>query len=324
MSSVTMKNKFRGAILGTAIGDALGAPMESMNKVEIAKQISVLNGYVNIIRPAGHRTFSRKPGEWTDDTQLMKPIAASIANKLCIDPQDIAERTCEVYRTEELRGWSKSTIKAVSKLATGVPWQFAAQDSIGIGNGVAMKAAPLGLFLSKSTDVNTTYNDVISVGKITHHEPGIIAGVLQSVLLSFATNGIRRRSYILKELTNIEFKLFGITSFTKKLKKATKFKSIEHIGEFSGLSAKADESWVAVAAMYLKTRNKIQAIDNLFKIALLGGDTDTCCAMYAALIGARWGIGIFPKNLLSNLEDFESIMKLSDQLYISLNGNAKK
>ena len=41
MSKTSLKTKFRGAILGTAIGDALGAPMEMMTRDQIAAQVPV-------------------------------------------------------------------------------------------------------------------------------------------------------------------------------------------------------------------------------------------------------------------------------------------
>ncbi len=332
MSKTSLKTKFKGAILGTAIGDALGAPMEMMTRDQIALQVPILNDYVeNIDRPRGIHQNVRKAGEWTDDTQLSTCGLKSILNKAAIDPLDHAAFMVETFLNEPLRGWSKSTTKATERLSQGIPWFRAAEGSLGIGNGVAMKAAPLGLYLGMllversagkkdNADVRHCLNSIVSVGKITHTELGIAAGLLQSALISFAVNGVKNRSYILKELTNTEKEFFGNTYLTNKIKKIIRKKlSIEQLADTCGLSGKAEESWVAVAVLFMRTKNKKQAIENLFKLIQQGADCDTTGSMYGALIGARWGLSTFPKHLIDKVEKSTEFINLSEQLYCLLN-----
>ncbi len=332
MSKTSLKTKFRGAILGTAIGDALGAPMEMMTRDQIALQVPVLTDFVdNIDRPFGIHKHVRNAGEWTDDTQLMSAGLHSIINKAAIDPLDHAAFMVKTFLNEPLRGWSKSTTKATERLSQGIPWFRAAEGSLGIGNGVAMKAAPLGLYLSAllahrssgkkdNADIRHCLNSIVSIGKITHTELGIAAGLLQSSLISFAVNNVRNRSYILKELSSVEKEFFGNTYLTDKIKKLIRKKmSIEQLADTCGLSGKAEESWVAVAVLFMRTKSKKEATNNLFKLIQQGADCDTTGSMYGALIGARWGLSTFPKHLINKVERSSELLKLSEDLYCIVN-----
>jgi len=318
---ITVKSRYRGSILGTAIGDALGAPFECMKKEDIIKQYPVIYKYIDpgkVDRQKGLFQNVRKVGQWTDDTQLMRPILWSIICLGYICPQDIAGLSLGVYREEELRGWGKSTRGAIKRLADGVPWTRAADTSLGLGNGVAMKAAPLGCYLSSMKDHKTFYNtinSIISVGKITHHELGITAGVLQSVLIAMSINGIRNKNILLGHMTKIEESLFGEVRFTDKLKEAVKLSTIEEIADKIGTDGRAIESWITAAAVFLNTKKRRDAIPNLIKLIQQGGDTDTIGAMYGALIGARWGTAVFPTYLRQGLEKNRQLTRLASELF---------
>jgi ADP-ribosylglycohydrolase len=72
----------RGAILGLAIGDALGAAVE----FQPAGSFPEVSGF----RAGGPHGL--EPGEWTDDTSMALPLAASIA-EVGWDLNDQAQRT---------------------------------------------------------------------------------------------------------------------------------------------------------------------------------------------------------------------------------------
>ena len=327
MSKATIKARYRGAILGTAIGDALGAPLESMEKSAITSQLPNLgvSGFSDFLkpddikRPPGTRQNVRELGEWTDDTQLMRTILWAIINKNAIDPMEVAEFTKRVFNNEELRGWSGSGKEACARLNKGAPWYRSSDTSIGVGNGVAMKAAPLGLYLSKIDFKTSSWKhamySIMGVGQITHHEVGIAAGVLQSVLIAMSLNGLRNRAKILDGLTAVEQEYFNSSRFTDKLKMAVQFDGVSNIADGFGTSPKADRSWVTTAAIFLKTTRKGDAMENMFRLIEQGGDCDTTGAMYGALIGARYGVSVFPMHLRKGVEDTKQLMKWADSMF---------
>jgi len=59
-----MQNHFTGCLLGVAIGDALGAPVEFLNAEEIKQRHGRVTEYL------GGGWLNLKPGEYSDDTAL--------------------------------------------------------------------------------------------------------------------------------------------------------------------------------------------------------------------------------------------------------------
>lgn len=321
------KSKFRGTILGTAIGDALGAPMESMTKAEIEANpaAQITNDFIDHFRKRGD--IIQKRGSWTDDTQLMIPIIKSIAIKNCIDPLDQALRLKEVFESGEvLRGWSRSTIAAAERLSKGVPWFRSADTSLGIGNGVAMRAAPFGLYFSQiiaeveagkksKSEMKHCINSIISVGKITHHELGIAAGVLQTVLIAGLINNTRSKSKLLDLMNKVELEFFGNNRFSDKLRQAVRLRDINSIASNIGVDSRADRSWITTAAVFLNTRKKRDVTNTMRELINQGGDTDTIAAMYGALAGAKWGVTAFPAHLRKKVENSKELTDLADKLF---------
>src|SRR5687768_11222399 len=80
-------NRFRGCLLGLAVGDALGTTLE----------FSQPGSFQPIKDIIGGGPFNLKPGEWTDDTSMALCLADSLIKK-GFDPVDQMERYCRWYR----------------------------------------------------------------------------------------------------------------------------------------------------------------------------------------------------------------------------------
>src|SRR5688572_18086553 len=86
-SAITMQSRYRGVMLGLAVGDALGGPVEFMSREAILKQ------YGKPVREmVGGGWLKLKPGETTDDTAMTRILAESILVRDAVDPADIAAR----------------------------------------------------------------------------------------------------------------------------------------------------------------------------------------------------------------------------------------
>ena len=71
-------NRFRGALLGCAVGDALGTTLE----FQAPGTFEPINGII------GGGPFNLKAGEWTDDTSMMYCLAHSLVRTKVFDPKD--------------------------------------------------------------------------------------------------------------------------------------------------------------------------------------------------------------------------------------------
>ena len=83
-----LRDRHRGALLGLAVGDALGTTLEF-------KRPGTFTAITDMV---GGGPFSLKPGEWTDDTSMALCLAESLIEKKGFDPVDQLERYLRWYR----------------------------------------------------------------------------------------------------------------------------------------------------------------------------------------------------------------------------------
>ena len=89
-----LQDCFKGALLGTAVGDALGMPVEGWHPEDIRMKYGVLENMVDA--RAGK-------GRYTDDTEMMIALAESLIEKRSIDKAHLAK--CFLSNFHEWRGY---------------------------------------------------------------------------------------------------------------------------------------------------------------------------------------------------------------------------
>src|SRR5258708_38659476 len=87
---VRLQDRFRGVLVGLAVGDALGGPVEF-------QPARAPEHYVTEMIGGGWQQLA--PGEWTDDTQMALCIVESLLAKKVFDPDDIARRFIQWMNT---------------------------------------------------------------------------------------------------------------------------------------------------------------------------------------------------------------------------------
>ena len=89
LDDLALRHRALGAVIGSAVGDALGAPFEFGKPCEYSKRFPrpVLGGTGEMI---GNQVW--EPGEFTDDTQMAIVQAESILARDGIDGADLFKR----------------------------------------------------------------------------------------------------------------------------------------------------------------------------------------------------------------------------------------
>jgi len=200
----TIIEKCKGAMLATAIGDALGWPNEQRSKN--TANISKINDYfIEWTRRCGRPYWHNEkilPGEYSDDTQMTLSVARSI----------IAGNWEEVLIKKELpfwlkyeRGGGKALLKAAESCKKGsLLWQsnYTRDYFNAGGNGSVMRILPHVISTVNNTqDIATLMVDVIKNSIITHGHPRAILG---ATCYAYALNYLLRKNSILEygELVN--------------------------------------------------------------------------------------------------------------------------
>ncbi len=121
--------RYRGCLLGLAVGDALGAPVKS-------RQPGTFRSVRGMVGGGPHNL---KPGEWMDNTALPLCLSGSLIEKRGFDSIDNLERCTRWYLEGHLSstGWCFSIGTATRKAIERFMCRRDARDSTRRGSGSA-------------------------------------------------------------------------------------------------------------------------------------------------------------------------------------------
>ncbi len=246
-------DRFRGSLLGLAIGDALGHPTEFIASIDRIRAKFGPDG-IRAFAPSGHHAA----GTFTDDTQMTIAVARALtrAGKQSLD---------DLMRVmgEEFVAWSQhpsnnrapggTCLAGCRQLAHGVHWKAAGVKE-SKGCGAAMRAAPVGLYFFDNDDALVRVAAAQST--LTHaHPTGIASGVAAAAPVAWACKGKG---------------LDGMVAYTKAMVRKLTPEVLIDLG-----SNEADARGVGVSEM-------VQILDEIEP--LLHEDHDDVCQ----LLGGAW------------------------------------
>jgi len=312
-----MKDKIRGAIVGVAIGDSLGMPVESLHPNTIRKYFKWVNSYR--VPNKKTRTFHNlKRGQWTDDTQLTLAIGESITEKNNIDYEDIANKHINLYLHSQ-RGWGRATRNGVENIINLVNW-WDAGDKNAAGNGVVMKIAPIGILYGLGK-INTIEMITVcsNISKMTHKdERAILGSIIHCRLIDIALNsGFNVLKTYLNNLSLFtdsleDYDLNALSDRLDLIGPNICDLNDSDIRNLFGAGAFINESLPFIYAMIFKYGENLQ--DCIERIVNQGGDSDTNASIAASLLGACYGYSGFPAKWRKGLEERTRLINLADRL----------
>ena len=326
------RSKIKGMFLGTAIGDALGMPVETFAPDRIKEVYPETKGTVTeYLVPHGHKWFDgREAGTWTDDTQLTLAVAESLIEAgLDMDAQ--VKKHIEAFN-ESTSAWGGTTRKAVRNLCNGASWEKSGlwKDRKGRGNGVAMKIAPLAAYvrfaINHADDVDAVkkvFTFVRNFTVMTHcTEMAVCASFAQLVALYTCLGEkvdveklplhIKQAGYRGREYANLVGESDDICQQLELLANHDGYNDERIIKEFGGGNCYCYNSIPFSLMFFLRKPHSIEA---LYDVVSAGGDADTNGAMVGALLGALNGVEIFPEHLISGLDQADKIISVADRFY---------
>ena len=297
--------KFRGALLGTALGDAIGAGWEGWIPVP-----------ESTIAAAADQAEQLR---YTDDTAMTIGVAESLAERGGFDGDHMSKQLLENFRRDPGRGYGQGPTKVFAKLARGESWRTAAEGVFpggSYGNGAAMRAAPLGLFYHDIPEEELR-SLAYEMAHITHTHPlGKEGAALQAYAVVLATRADPAQDLDRDEFVGLLAAFARADVYRQKVARIATLLSRpdrRQVAQQLGRGVQAPNSVpTAIFCFLLYPKDFRRAI---LYAAGLGGDTDTIAAMTGAVSGAYLGSPALPKNWLDKLEDQQRITQLADALY---------
>ncbi len=175
-----------GAMVGMAIGEALGAPFEGLTHEEVIERAGRVDGFVDprqLQSPqrVGHFT----PFTYEDDTQVALACADVIVRAGGFTPKAFRDRLVELGAPIDgnafgcFRRARRNFRLAVRRMLSGLPWEESGINTA--GSGACARGIPIGVFHRKDPVALT--RAAIEAALVTHKDPRAVAG---TVAMAFA------------------------------------------------------------------------------------------------------------------------------------------
>lgn len=307
----------KNGIFGLAIGDALGVPVEFLDREYLTQ---------NPVQDFIEDDVNDLPkGTWSDDTSMTIATMDSINDKHTIDIDDMTLKFIswmdkdEYTATGECFDVGNTVFSALTKYKNnpqrGIVYGENGPNSN--GNGSLMRILPISYFINKSgiNDENEILKIVKNVSSITHsHEISILSCYIYVLFSNQLLNGVSRDDAY-KYIQSVDYSKFkpeSISAFDRILKADIRNLEESEI-RTSGYTVDTLE-----AAMWIFI-NSENYNDAILKAINLGDDTDTVGAVVGGLLGIEYGMKAINPNWvkqIQNKELLDSICERFNQLTI--------
>jgi len=297
------RERYRGALLGLAVGDALGTTLEFRRP----------GSFEPITDMTGGGPFQLEPGQWTDDTSMALCLAESLIECRGFDAVDQMERYCRWWRDGYLSSTGAcfdigNTVRGALRRfeETGDPIA-GSTDPMSAGNGSLMRLAPIPMAFAQ--DPELAIEQAAAMSATTHgareavdacrYYAGLIgmalAGAGKADLCRPLARPVRAAWSAGELAPAIEAVALG--SYQEK-----------QPPEIRGTGYVVDALEAALWAFW-GTRS---FSDGALAAANLGDDADTTAAIYGQLAGAFYGASGIPPVWLALVRGREQIERLAD------------
>ena len=291
-----LQNRYRGALLGLAAGDAVGTTLEFKPRGSFEPLTDMVGG----------GPFDLEPGQWTDDTSMALCLAESLIRCDAFDPRDQMNRYANWYQ----HGYWSSTgtcfdIGVATRgaihtyLVTGEPLA-GNTDPDSAGNGSIMRLAPVVLRFAGMPELQAM---AVLSSRTTHAaEECLDACRLLAVALERALAGCDKAEVL--DLAAIE-----VSSQRLRDIAAGGYRSATR-DQVRGTGYVVDS---LEAALWCFHQHDTFA-GAVLEAANLGDDADTTAAVVGQLAGAFYGVAGIPAAWLARVHRGDEIAALADGL----------
>ncbi len=313
-------DKFTGVVLGSALGDAIGKSVEDVVEEEVYEFYGGrIEGFV-----APHPSspaYGQLPEETSDETTISTILLESIVSKKAIDIKDFLNRLILWYEEEEKHRYPDPVLlTAIDLLSRNIN-----PSSHGITSGSVegiLRSVVVGLFHYYDPNLSAEGSKLVSL--LTHRSEAIADG---SAVLGSAISYLVSEEFNLKEMNEKIRFLNALKGFVSNrshrriidtvqdllLESADLDMAIKNLGNGSYVF----ESLPLALFIFLSnTESPLEGFwQGVNSYGSFGGDTDSTGFIVGALTGACWGIDVFPRDLITNLEGADRYEYLAKKLY---------
>ena len=291
------RDRALGALLGLAVGDALGTTNEFLQRGTFVPVTGMVGG--------GH--FRLKPGQWTDDTSMALCLVDSLNAQPDLDPHDLAQRFWRWWRQGENSVTGRcfdignATRDALQRFEqTGDPMAGSTNPRVA-GNGSLMRLSPIAI---RFRAPNTACNRAKVQSEVTHGAAECVDACSHFVTLLHLAIGGASKAEVLAPSDGFlgAPAIAAIAAGAWRGKKSAQIRS-------SGYVVDTLEAAIWCVDQGADFREAVLLAANL------GDDADTVAAVTGQLAGALWGLSAIPPEWLDVLAWRDDIVQRGTQLW---------
>lgn len=240
---------------------------------------------------------------YTDDTAEAAVLTRHLLARGAVDQDELAQEWTEEYTRDPRRGYGGGAHDLFEAFASGAPWRDTARAAFGgtgsMGNGSAMRVAPLGAFFAD--DLDLAAEQAALSAEVTHpHPDGIAGAVATAVAAALIGSGAADLWGPVLDLTP--------NSMTRVM--------LEHAIELSDASLSQAIRELGTGhrvctfdtvpfCLWIVARHRHDSLEDALWSTVSGlGDRDTTCAIVAGILGASLDAAL-PQAWLARLEPLE-------------------
>jgi len=309
-------SKIESLLLGVAVGDALGVPVEFKSRAALRTK--------PVVDMMGYGTHNQPPGTWSDDSSL----TFCLAENLC-EASDLSGLAQKFMLWHSQGYWTadyvmfdigNATAAAISRLREGVaPTLSGGNKEADNGNGSLMRILPLAYFLMDEP-LAVRFEQTKLVSAVTHAHPRSVIACF--IAVEFAIQLLRGCS--------ASEALEKMQQSVRQHDTDTGFISAQERANFQSLLNNDAAAWRATAEGDIRSSGYVihtleasiwcllttdNYPDAVLKAVNLGEDTDTTGAVTGGFAGLLYGSEQIPEHWLAQLARRSDILKLASRCF---------
>ena len=293
------EDRYLGALLGMAIGDALGMPVEGWPRERIAERYGAIDGYHFRVFPDGTEV---KAGEFTDETEFALCVVESLtANNGVLDPDNVGARMGYLARSESKRWMGADTLAALARAEETLSFRVPLDEDGPATGEVAARGVPIGLLHAVGGfDPDRFRADAEGVVRLTHGSPAAIAA---ATAVAYGVRLAARGEIPPARWAAETAEFLGGGAVAAGLSRAAELAAAGvPVGEALAALGTGASAAEAVPAAFAAATAAPVFEEAVFAAVRAGGDADTIGAIAGALAGAAGGASDIPQGLIDELE----------------------
>ncbi|MBO5476886.1 MAG: ADP-ribosylglycohydrolase family protein [Clostridia bacterium] len=307
----------KNAIIGLAIADAMGVPLEFCFREKLQENLTT--------EMKGYGSHPVPKGSWSDDTSMTLCLIDAINKTGNIVPKDIADNfvkwieNAEFTPTGETFDVGRTCLRAILNYEKNIatPEECGEDSEYSNGNGSLMRISPMIYYCySKNMDDSEVYKYVKMVSSITHKHEVSILGCYIYVL--FGIELLKGKDFIkaYEVIKNKSYEMFSTESkerYARILENDISKYEMNDIKSSGYIVDTLEATFWSLMTTQSYNKAVIKAIN-------LGEDTDTVGACVGALAGIYYGIESINENWKNDLIKYDYIEELCNKFNERING----